>query len=44
MSITVFDVLCVIGGKLVEHWGVPDRPLALIQIGGMRQPGPALAA
>ncbi len=44
MSITVFDVLRVVDGRIVEHWGVPDRLQALIQIGGMRRPGAALAA
>jgi steroid delta-isomerase-like uncharacterized protein len=44
MNITVFDVLRVVEGRIVEHWGVPDRLQALIQIGGMRQPGAARAA
>ena len=44
IDITVFDVLRVVDGKIVEHWGVPDRLGALIQIGGMRQPGAPVAA
>lgn len=38
MQITVFDVLRVVGGKVVEHWGVPDRLGALVQIGAVRLP------
>jgi predicted ester cyclase len=38
MQITVFDVLRVAGGKVVEHWGVPDRLGALVQIGAVRLP------
>jgi len=36
MRITVFDVLRVVDGKVVEHWGVPDRLSALVQIGAIR--------
>jgi predicted ester cyclase len=42
IRITVFDVLRVVDGKIVEHWGVPDRLGALIQIGAMR-PAPQVA-
>ena len=38
MRITVFDVLRVVAGKVVEHWGVPDRLGALVQIGAVRLP------
>ena len=33
MSIQVFDQIRVVDGKMVEHWGVPDRLGALLQLG-----------
>jgi predicted ester cyclase len=33
MRIDVFDVLRVVDGKVVEHWGVPDRLGVLMQLG-----------
>src|SRR5262245_30233206 len=39
MSIDVFDVLRVVDGKIVEHWGVPDRLGVLFQLGLMERPG-----
>lgn len=33
MRIDVFDVLRVADGKVVEHWGVPDRLGVLLQLG-----------
>jgi predicted ester cyclase len=42
MRIDVFDLLRVRDGRLVEHWGVPDRLGALFQL-GLAHP-PALAA
>jgi predicted ester cyclase len=42
MRIDVFDLLRVREGRLVEHWGVPDRLEALFQLGLARPP--ALAA
>lgn len=42
MQIDVFDLLRVRDGRLVEHWGVPDRLEALFQLGLARPP--ALAA
>ena len=33
MRVDVFDVLRVVDGKVVEHWGVPDRLAVLQQIG-----------
>jgi predicted ester cyclase len=42
MRIDVFDLLRVRDGRLVEHWGVPDRLGALFQLGLARPP--ALAA
>jgi predicted ester cyclase len=38
MRITVFDVLRVVDGKVVEHWGVPDRLGVLLQIGALQLP------
>ena len=32
-KVDVFDVLRVVSGRVVEHWGVPDRLGALIQLG-----------
>lgn len=42
MQIDVFDLLRVRDGRLVEHWGVPDRLGALFQL-GLAHP-PAIAA
>lgn len=40
--IYVFDVMRVSGGRVVEHWGVPDRMGVLIQLGAIsRLPGSA---
>jgi steroid delta-isomerase-like uncharacterized protein len=38
--IDVFDVLRVVDGRVVAHWGVPDRLGVLLQIGAM---GPRVA-
>lgn len=38
-SITVIDVLRADDGRLVEHWGVPDRLGLLQQLGHVRLPG-----
>ncbi len=37
--IDVFDVLRVADGRVVEHWGVPDRIGVLFQIGSLPAPG-----
>lgn len=42
MHIDVFDLIRVADGRMVEHWGVPDRLGALVQLGLVRPP--ALAA
>ena len=31
----VFDVLRVVDGRVVEHWGVPDRLGVLVQLGSL---------
>jgi len=41
MRIDVFDLLRVREGRLVEHWGVPDRLGALFQLGLAAPPAPA---
>jgi predicted SnoaL-like aldol condensation-catalyzing enzyme len=33
MRVHVIDVLRVENGRVVEHWGVPDRLGALLQLG-----------
>jgi predicted ester cyclase len=38
ISIDVFDLLRVVDGRLVEHWGVPDRLGALLQLELVRPP------
>ena len=32
---TVIDVARVVDGRIVEHWGVPDRFAILAQVGGL---------
>jgi predicted ester cyclase len=37
-EMTVIDVCRFEHGKIVEHWGVPDRFAMLDQLGGLRRP------
>jgi steroid delta-isomerase-like uncharacterized protein len=41
MSTPVFDVIRVRDGKMIEHWGVPDRLGALFQLGLAQPPSGA---
>jgi predicted ester cyclase len=43
MRIDVFDVIRIENGLMVEHWGVPDRLRALLQLGLMGPPAAAAA-
>lgn len=40
VSLTVIDVARVVGGRIVEHWGVPDRFAILAQTGLLRRLAP----
>jgi predicted ester cyclase len=40
----VFDVIRVRDGKMVEHWGVPDRLGTLFQLGLAKPPAPSRQA
>jgi predicted ester cyclase len=39
IDITVIDVARVVDGRIVEHWGVPDRFALLAQTGALRRLG-----
>jgi predicted ester cyclase len=39
----VFDILRIVDGRMVEHWGVPDRLGALFQLGLAEPPARAAA-
>ena len=41
MRTDVFDVIRVVEGRMVEHWGVPDRLGTALQLGIIRPPVPA---
>jgi predicted ester cyclase len=43
MRTDVFDLIRVVDGRMVEHWGVPDRLGTLFQLGLARPPAPAVA-
>jgi predicted ester cyclase len=40
MTITVFDICRFENGRIVEHWGVPDRFAMLAQLGLLPRPEP----
>ena len=44
IRIDVFDVIRVQDGRMVEHWGVPDRLGAILQLGLLKKPPAAAAA
>ena len=39
VDITVIDICRVVDGRIVEHWGVPDRFALLAQTGALRRLG-----
>jgi predicted ester cyclase len=43
MRASVFDVIRVADGRMVEHWGVPDRLSVLHQLGIVPRPVPQAA-
>jgi predicted ester cyclase len=44
MEIDVIDVVRVVDGRLVEHWGVPDRFALLDQLGLLNRSGAGVEA
>jgi predicted ester cyclase len=43
IRVDVFDVIRIEDGRMVEHWGVPDRLGALLQLGLLSPPAAAAA-
>jgi predicted ester cyclase len=39
IDITVIDIARIVDGRIVEHWGVPDRFALLAQTGALRRLG-----
>ena len=39
VDITVIDIARIVDGRIVEHWGVPDRFALLAQTGALRRLG-----
>jgi predicted ester cyclase len=37
-KVYVFDTMRVVEGRVVEHWGVPDRLAVLMQLGAISRP------
>ncbi len=44
IDVTVFDICRFEDGKMVEHWGVPDRFAIMEQLGMLPVPGPPQTA
>jgi predicted ester cyclase len=44
VSWTVIDVARIENGRIVEHWGVPDRFEILVRLGRITPPSPGAAA
>jgi predicted ester cyclase len=44
LTIQVIDVARFEGGRIAEHWGVPDRFALMTQVGALPQPSPARQA
>ena len=40
VTVNVIDTARIVHGRIVEHWGVPDRFALLAQVGVLRQLGP----
>jgi predicted ester cyclase len=43
VRINVFDMARVVDGRIVEHWGVPDRLAVLFQLGLLASPAAGAA-
>ncbi len=44
LVLTVIDIVRFEGGRMAEHWGVPDRFALLSQVGALRRPTPSTDA
>lgn len=40
LVLTVIDIARFEGGRMAEHWGVPDRFALMSQVGALRRPTP----
>lgn len=43
VTVDVIDIARIVDGRIVEHWGVPDRFALLAQVGVLRKPAPPTA-